>query len=65
MKCAHCNDTGSLTKLLWGSLDCVYCNAAIERATLNEWGEKVTPNVDEIDLWLIYLHGKETTQTKE
>jgi hypothetical protein len=58
MTCAHCNDTGSLTKQLWGYLDCPHCSAAQERTDAVIWAQCVTPDVDPIDAWLIYQHGK-------
>jgi hypothetical protein len=56
--CTHCNDTGSLSKALWGDLDCAHCGAATERAALNIWARRETPEVDLIDAWVLYQHGK-------
>ena len=61
--CEHCNDTGSLSKELWGDLDCVHCWAAVERTALNGWlRERQRADgmgrIDYIDAWTIYQHGK-------
>lgn len=58
MSCAHCNDTGSLSKDLHGDLDCVFCETATERLTVEGWAAVKTPNVDSIDAWLLYRFGK-------
>jgi len=43
---------------LWGYLDCPHCSAAQERTDAVIWAQCVTPDVDPIDAWLIYQHGK-------
>jgi hypothetical protein len=63
MTCTHCNDTGSLTKELWGDLNCAYCSSAVERAALGDWLKQRQRaddigHVDYIDAWTIYQHGK-------
>lgn len=60
MTCAHCADTGSLSKDLEGSLDCVYCDVADERTALEAWAAKAGVLYGtESSLWLIYQRGKE------
>ena len=58
MNCAHCNDTGSLSKNLHGYMDCAYCGVAEERVQVNIWADRTAPTVDQVDAWLIYQHGK-------
>lgn len=58
MTCEKCNGTGSLSKQLWGYLDCPHCGTAEERTDAVIWAQCVTPDVDPIDAWLIYQHGK-------
>ena len=58
MTCAKCDDTGSLSKDLHGYLDCAYCSVSVERVQVNIWADRATPTVDQVDAWLIYLHGK-------
>lgn len=56
-KCAHCADTGSLSKDIDGSLDCVYCPAALQRVGLETWALAENLDVGMSALWLIYLKG--------
>lgn len=63
MKCAHCNDTGSLSKDIEGYLDCAHCGVADERAALEAWADKHAPGCPSWDLWPIYLHGKAAAAT--
>jgi hypothetical protein len=58
MTCEHCNGTGSLSKSVTGFLDCIYCNAAEERAQLEVWARRNAPSAGIVDLWAIYQHGK-------
>lgn len=58
MKCTKCDDTGSLSKDLHGYMDCAYCNVSTERVQVNIWADRMTPNVDQVDAWLIYQLGK-------
>ncbi len=59
MTCAHCNDTGSLSKDLDGDLDCIHCDIAQERAGLEAWAARTRLLYgSESSLWLIYQHGK-------
>jgi hypothetical protein len=59
--CEHCNDTGSLSKDIDGFLDCPHCDAAIERAGLEQWaGRELTQHSGLAAMWLIYQHGKAT-----
>lgn len=37
MNCAHCEDTGSLSKSLDGYLDCGHCDIAAKRVELERW----------------------------
>jgi hypothetical protein len=60
MKCAKCDDTGSLSKDLHGYLDCPFCEVADERTALDDWASFATqhaPNAS-VERWLIYQHGK-------
>lgn len=58
MSCTHCNDTGSLSKELWGYLDCAHCEVAEERMRVESWARRATPGVMAHDVWTIYQHGK-------
>lgn len=58
MTCAHCEGTGSLTKTIYGFLDCTYCDVAEERARVEAWARRATPQVWPHEVWLIYQHGK-------
>ena len=58
MICAHCNDTGSLSKSLLGHLDCTRCEAAGERAVLEHWVRTEQLLCPPTDAWRIYRHGK-------
>jgi hypothetical protein len=58
MSCAHCANTGSLSKDLHGHLDCTRCNVASERALVEHWVRQNTPNCNPTDAWLIYGLGK-------
>lgn len=58
MSCAHCNDTGSLSKDLLGYLDCTHCGVALECATFENWLRTHHPYVQLVAAWLIYQHGK-------
>lgn len=60
MSCAHCDNTGSLSKDLDGDLDCAHCDVATERTLLEAWAKKNQVKYSfESDLWLIYQHGKQ------
>lgn len=62
MKCTHCNDTGSLSKALDGSLDCACCNVATERVKLEAWAvELMAKHGATGAMWLIFQHGKAAT----
>lgn len=56
--CAHCADTGSLSKDLDGYLDCTHCDVAQERSALEAWADAQYVECYSADLWLIYQHGK-------
>jgi hypothetical protein len=56
--CVHCLDTGSLSKQAWGQLDCGFCDTALERMRVESWARRVTPMVQQHDVWMIYQHGK-------
>lgn len=61
-KCAHCRDTGSLSRDPYGQLDCGHCTVASERTTLNTWATQEgilrwSDGVGTWHLWLIYQHG--------
>lgn len=58
MSCAHCNDTGSLSKSLHGYLDCAHCGVAEERVAVNIWADCAGLDVSLVDAWLLYQHGK-------
>lgn len=58
MRCADCNDTGSLSKELDGDLDCSHCGVAYERVVFNKWMHQNQPYVQTAAAWLIYQHGK-------
>lgn len=58
-ECEKCHDTGSLSKDIEGSTDCVYCGAARERAELELWALRNGIRAGIGDLWLIYQHGKQ------
>lgn len=59
MSCPHCNDTGSLSKTIYGGyLDCVHCEVAEERMRVEAWARRATPLVLAHDVWAIYQHGK-------
>ncbi len=58
MSCPHCNDTGSLSKDLYGFFDCAHCTAAEERTALEAWAKANSVECYSADLWLIYQHGK-------
>lgn len=57
--CLRCNGTGSLSKDLYGDLDCAHCEVATERVKLNAW-IAAPPEMDahEVSAWLIYQAGK-------
>ena len=55
--CSGCKDTGSRSRDLHGYLDCP-CDIASERAALEAWAHKNTPNTDPVDAWLVYQFGK-------
>lgn len=57
MTCSQCNDTGSLSKNLWGDLDCPHCDIADERVAVEKWVRQHTC-ADTVDAWLIYQRGK-------
>lgn len=56
--CTHCDDTGSLSKELWGSLDCAHCGVAEERTVFDLWLTRELPNVGWVDGWIVYQRGK-------
>ncbi|MBQ5963178.1 hypothetical protein [Massilia sp. ZL223] len=58
MTCAHCADTGSLSKTIYGFLDCAHCDVAEERARVEAWARRATPEVQAHSVWLIYQQGK-------
>jgi hypothetical protein len=59
MKCAHCNNTGSLSKSLDGYLDCAHCDVAEERRKLESWGLRLASlHGTTAAMWLIHQHGK-------
>lgn len=61
--CTHCNDTGSLSKDLHGSLDCPACLVATERAQLEQWAVRSGIRCNDIaSLYLIYRHGKQAAR---
>ena len=64
MKCSHCSDTGSISRSLYGYLDCASCDAADERAKFNEWlRSELDSSIDEGEAWLIYQRGKRAAVT--
>lgn len=59
MNCAHCNDTGSLSKDLGGYLDCAHCDVASERAKLEAWAvEMMNQHGATAAMWRVFQHGK-------
>ncbi len=59
MNCTHCNDTGSLSKTIYGGyLDCAHCEVAEERMRVEAWARRATPQVLAHDAWIIYQQGK-------
>ena len=57
-KCDVCNDTGSRDKS-GDYLDCVHCDAAMQRKALNDWlasqyKQGAIAKVDNMDAWMIY-----------
>jgi hypothetical protein len=58
MICIHCNDTGSLSKSLEGDLDCVHCDVAVERVTLETWVKQSKLTGYSL-YWMLYLIGKQ------
>jgi hypothetical protein len=59
MSCAHCNDTGSLSKELHGILDCGHCDVATERTVFANWAREVVRENDPIVcLWLAHQRGR-------
>lgn len=64
MTCAHCDDTGSLSKEWDGYLDCTRCDVATERTQLDAWAAKHAPDCPSWDLWPIYQHGKAAAAAK-
>lgn len=60
MTCDRCDDTGSLSKRIEGSLDCPFCEVADERVTLDVWASAATRHAPDAssERWLIYQHGK-------
>lgn len=61
MSCAHCNDTGSLSKDVDGFLDCPHCGVAAERDGLEQWaGRELADHSGLASMWLIYQRGKAT-----
>jgi hypothetical protein len=59
MSCAHCADTGSLSKDLHGLLDCGHCSVATERSALAARAREWVRENDPIEcLWLAYQQGK-------
>ena len=66
MTCAHCADTGSLSKDLSGYLDCIHCGAAEERAALERWAVRRDIGIwDSHSLWTIFQHGKAAAAAAE
>jgi hypothetical protein len=61
MTCVFCNDTGSLSKNLHGSLDCAHCDTAAERVMVEHWARKNTPCVHAVDAWLLHQHATQIT----
>lgn len=55
--CAHCNDTGSLSKDLEGHLDCAYCDVAEQRAKFNRWAATVRER-GAAAMWIAFQHGR-------
>lgn len=58
MTCAHCNDTGSLSKDALGYMDCVHCDVAEERVALEAWAGGEGYFSTRSALWAIYQRGK-------
>lgn len=59
MSCAHCADTGSLSKHAEGYFDCAYCDVAQERADFEARMRKtISQPLGMPDLWIAYQRGK-------
>lgn len=56
--CQFCNDTGSLSKDVYGYRDCVHCDTAKERNELDKWIRQNDFDAAGAQGWLIYQHGK-------
>lgn len=59
--CPYCNSTGELDGS--GSLDCVHCDAATERAAMNEFIKREGQHMTSYDLhWMIHLRAVKLAQ---
>ena len=56
--CKFCDDTGSLSKDLYGSLDCAHCQVAEQRARLNVMMRRLDLT-GEVRDWAIFKAGIE------
>lgn len=63
--CEECQDTGSLSKTLWGALDCTHCPALAKRMILMDMmaSHPAYFTHDEA-LWFGYMHGQQAQQEK-
>lgn len=63
--CSHCHDTGSLSKVLWGALDCTSCTAPAERLAFLRDIDAFAQQLDRDELaWFCYLQGAQAQQAK-
>lgn len=62
MTCAHCNDTGSLSQHLDGSLDCAHCDVADQRVKLEATAfDLIAEHGAAAAMWLVFQQGKAAT----
>lgn len=53
-KCEICEDTGSISKHLSGSLDCISCEASADRAALEAWLSNNSAMSNQDIAWLVH-----------